>query len=107
MKLEAIPCPCGCPRYLASPLFHSVESALSKVEVDELILRWNYFEPEPLWAKLFRPADYSPRGRAHSFGRTIDNRFRSLCGIEVDPHLVEKTGEDDRCRSCLRRMKTT
>lgn len=44
MRLRAVPCPCGCAKWLVEPLFHSVDATLYKEEADQLVQRWNHFE---------------------------------------------------------------
>lgn len=56
MKLTAEACPCGCSKFIVKPLFGSVDASLPKEEADELVKRWNAFEPK------FAPGNYAPPG---------------------------------------------
>lgn len=47
MRLELRPCPCGeCPKFNAWPLFAGQDTSLAKEQAEELVRRWNSFEPE-------------------------------------------------------------
>jgi hypothetical protein len=60
MKLRKTPCPCGCKKFMVQPLLNSVESTLHEEEADELIRRWNTFEP--LEAEATTPSCECPKG---------------------------------------------
>lgn len=45
MRLNATPCPCGCKNFIVGPMFNSVDASIPKDEADELVRRWNMFEP--------------------------------------------------------------
>lgn len=47
MKLTLKPCPCGCRKFIASPLFFGVSSSLDKEDAEKLVDRWNAFEEAP------------------------------------------------------------
>lgn len=44
MEQTAKPCPCGCKKWIVSPLFHCQEASLHKDEAEDLVRRWNAFE---------------------------------------------------------------
>lgn len=56
MKVRAERCRCRpfeqdpekqyCSKWIVTPLFYSAEASLPKEEADELVRRWNAFEPD-------------------------------------------------------------
>jgi hypothetical protein len=44
-KLIAKPCPCGCKKFIVTPLFGCQCSSLSEKDANELVKRWNSYEP--------------------------------------------------------------
>lgn len=45
MRAKKKPCPCGCKKFLVPPIINCQEATLSGDEADELVRRWNAFEP--------------------------------------------------------------